>query len=111
MRRGLPIVGPPPTLAARLEAIRVRLVDLEPAAARIEFETPDDAELLKGTISLCPECLVHVPALVFAREGSVWMKKRCPAHGLSSAVVENDRRYFLLSNRDRWGRRYADGPV
>ncbi len=100
----------PPTLSSRLEAIRAALVSLDEAAARQRFEVPDRARLLKSTISLCPTCLAHVPAALFSLGGRVIAHKRCDAHGLSRAVIENDERYFMLSNRDRWGRRYADLP-
>lgn len=37
----------------------------------------------------------------------VWMRKECAGHGRSEALVESDERFYHLSNRDRWGRRFA----
>ncbi len=110
-RRLLHVVSAPaPTLSSRLEAIRDGLATLDEDAARHRFEVPDRARVLKSTASLCPECLAHVPALFISLGGRVIAHKRCDKHGLSRAVIENDERYFMLSNRDRWGRRYADLP-
>src|SRR5207302_2002525 len=67
--------------------------------------------LLKTTISLCPECLAHVPALVLTRQGRVWMRKVCATHGASDALLENDDSFYHLSNKDRWGRRFAADKV
>jgi uncharacterized radical SAM superfamily Fe-S cluster-containing enzyme len=76
-----------------------------------EFGLDHADRLLKTTISLCPECLSHVGAAVFVRDGRVLMRKRCPGHGPSEALVENDERWYRLSNKDRWGRRYGDHAV
>src|SRR5690349_6015859 len=67
--------------------------------------------LLKSTISLCPECLCYVPALVYTYEKRVWMQKRCPHHAFSTALLENDESFYHLSNKDQWGRRYASATV
>ena len=39
-------------------------------------------------------------------DGLVLMTKRCTAHGLAHAVIENDERFYRLSTKDRWGRAY-----
>jgi len=66
---------------------------------------------LKTTVSLCPECLAHVPAIVFTRGGRVFIAKRCAEHGATEAVLENDERFYFLSNKDRAGRRFAEDRV
>jgi uncharacterized radical SAM superfamily Fe-S cluster-containing enzyme len=66
---------------------------------------------LKTTISLCPSCLAYVPALVFERAGRVILAKRCAEHGTSEALLENNARFYALSNKDRSGRRFADERV
>ncbi|MEZ6054593.1 MAG: radical SAM protein [Planctomycetaceae bacterium] len=95
----------------RLEAISRELVDLDEAAAVRNFEPGPFDRLLKSTISLCPECLQHVAALVYTHDGRVWIRKSCPTHGLSTAIMENDERFYFLCNKDRWGRRYAGDRV
>jgi 7,8-dihydro-6-hydroxymethylpterin dimethyltransferase len=95
----------------RQEEIRAALLPLDAAAAVRRFGLEGSARLLKTTVSLCPDCLVPVPALVHARDGRVLMRKTCEEHGESEALLESDERFYHLSNKDRWGRRYATGGV
>ena len=37
--------------------------------------------LLKGTLSLCPDCKAVIPAEIFEDQGRVMMSKECPEHG------------------------------
>lgn len=98
----------PPSFAARLESLRKRLVTMNEAATAEFFHLSDFQRLLKTTISLCPDCLAHVPAAVFTRDGRVLLKKVCEHHGFSEAVLENDETFYHLSNKDRWGRSFAE---
>lgn len=50
--------------------------------------------ILKRTTSLCPECLADVPATVHEINGAAIMRKCCPEHGESSAMVERDAAYY-----------------
>lgn len=95
----------------RLERIAAPLRVLEIADAYARFGLTQDAQLLKTTLSVCPQCIEHVPAAVYAREGKVFIAKACASHGNSIAVLENDARYYRLSNKDKWGRRYADAGI
>jgi uncharacterized radical SAM superfamily Fe-S cluster-containing enzyme len=98
-------------LAPRLDAIAAELRLLDETAAREEFGVPARARLLKSTISLCDRCLDHVPALVIEHDHRVLLLKRCGQHGLRAALLENDADYYRLSNKDRWGLRYARDAV
>ncbi|MBI1375787.1 MAG: radical SAM protein [Phycisphaera sp.] len=100
-----------PSLSARLESIRAELIGFDADATIDAFELADFDRLLKTTISLCHACLRHVPAVVYVVDGRVLMRKRCPDHGLSDALLENDEAFYHLSNRDRWGRRFDDRRV
>ena len=101
----------PPSLGQRLDELRRKLAVMNEAAAIDLFQPGDYDRLLKTTVSLCPECLAHVPALVFTRQGRVWMRKLCDDHGLFDAILENDESFYHLSNKDRWGRRFAPDKV
>jgi uncharacterized radical SAM superfamily Fe-S cluster-containing enzyme len=106
----LDVLGSPaaaPALSQRLEAIRATLLRQDEGACVAHFDLGDFDRLLKTTVSLCPECLRHVEAIVFVRGTSVLMKKRCREHGFSEALVESDVAFYRLSNKDRWGRRFA----
>jgi uncharacterized radical SAM superfamily Fe-S cluster-containing enzyme len=98
-------------LGAKLDALRLKLHAFDASGAIEFFELEGFDVLLKTTISLCPDCLSHVPAMVFARAGKVWMRKRCDTHGISDALLENDDSFYHLSNKDRWGRRYSTNSV
>jgi uncharacterized radical SAM superfamily Fe-S cluster-containing enzyme len=99
------------TLAARLEVLRQRLSGMDEKAA-VEFFQPDNCRRpLKTTISLCAECLEHVPALVFARDGKVLLRKHCERHGFAEALLESDESFYYLSNKDHWGRCFATDKV
>jgi len=99
------------SLSARLARLAARLRSFDEAQARTEFEVPANARLLKTTASLCPQCLAHVPGAVYTDGGRVLIAKRCPVHGLSRALLENDERYYYLSNKDSAGRCYAPDRV
>jgi uncharacterized radical SAM superfamily Fe-S cluster-containing enzyme len=100
--------SPPPS---RLDTVRAALRALDRDAAIARFELRDFDRALKTTASLCPTCTTHVPALVYTRRGRVLARKHCEQHGLTDAVLENDERYYFLSNKDACGRRFADDRV
>jgi uncharacterized radical SAM superfamily Fe-S cluster-containing enzyme len=95
----------------RLRELGRPLHALDEADVRRRFELPPGAVLLKTTLSLCPDCLEHVQAVVYVDEGKVFITKHCVAHGLTRALLENDARYYRLSSKDQWGRRYAQQDV
>jgi hypothetical protein len=100
-----------PNLNSRLNAIRHQLLSLDSRPAVEHFQLTEFDRLLKSTISLCPACLAHVPALIFTRGKRVLMRKLCPGHGPSEALLENDEDFYHLSNKDQWGRRYEQDDV
>src|SRR5436309_505711 len=93
-----------------LEKVRSMLEGMGEEETR-EFFGVRTGRLLKTTISLCPECLGHAPAMVYCDVGRVLMRKRCVDHGASDALVESDENFYWLSNKDQWGRRFDDGRV
>lgn len=46
------------------------------------------------TGSLCPECLRRVDAKIVFQDDKVWMKKRCPQHGMSRVLIATDIEYY-----------------
>jgi 7,8-dihydro-6-hydroxymethylpterin dimethyltransferase len=107
-KRRLGILAPvrPP-----LDVARDGARSLDERAARAHFAIADADRALKTTVSLCPECLAHVPALVFTHRGRVHIRKDCKVHGRSEAVLENDERFYFLSNKDRAGNVFAKDKV
>src|SRR5262249_20849658 len=94
------------TLESRLEELSRPLRNLPAARVASLFSLAPATSLLKTTLSLCPECLAHVQAAVYVEGGRVLMAKRCTVHGITTAVIENDERYYRLSTKDRWGCAY-----
>src|SRR4051794_18787501 len=92
--------APEQSSARRLEVVRAALLPMDADAAARFFDLEKFDRLLKTTISLCPSCLAHVPAVVYTRGGRVLITKRCGEHGLSHALMESDETFYFLSNKD-----------
>jgi 7,8-dihydro-6-hydroxymethylpterin dimethyltransferase len=97
--------------SASPQSIGTYLADLDAELAVSRFAPEGKIAPLKTTVSLCPKCLAYVPALVFTRDGKVFMRKLCDADGPSEALIESDQNYYFLSNKDRSGRRFADDRI
>ncbi len=50
--------------------------------------------LLRRTASLCPECYRYLPAIVFERNGKVFIRKICPEHGEVEELYWGDAEQF-----------------
>jgi uncharacterized radical SAM superfamily Fe-S cluster-containing enzyme len=87
-----------------LDDAKAFLADLDEDGARGAFKLSVQQRALKTTVSLCPQCLAHVPAVVFVDGVRVFGRKLCAVHGLSTSVFENDVGYYRLSSRDSSGR-------
>ncbi len=55
--------------------------------------------LPKHTTSLCPNCKKVVEAIIFERDGAVWMSKECPDHGRFEEVYWSDVDMYLRVER------------
>ena len=108
-KRSLAMIAP--TAVSPLDRISADLERLDVERAIDLFAARSVDRALKTTISLCPVCLAYVPALVFERAGRVIIAKRCADHGTSEALLENNARFYALSNKDRSGRRFAADRV
>ena len=59
---------------------------------------------IRQTQSICPDCNRILPAIVFEREGKVWMTKTCPEHG------ETEELYFgSYEMYSKFSRYWKDG--
>lgn len=56
---------------------------------------------LKATRSVCPLCLLPIPAAVVRRDGVIVMEKSCPEHGRFEVALTDNDRYYHLSHGDR----------
>ena len=51
------------------------------------------------TRSVCPRCLEPIDAQILIKDGRVVMRKRCPEHGWSEALISSDAEMYLGSLR------------
>jgi uncharacterized radical SAM superfamily Fe-S cluster-containing enzyme len=51
------------------------------------------------TRSICPECRQPIDAHILLRDGKVFMRKRCPLHGLFEALVYADAHAYMSQAR------------
>ena len=51
------------------------------------------------TRSVCPRCLEPIDAQILIKDGRVIMRKRCPDHGWSEALISSDAEMYLGSLR------------
>lgn len=62
-------------------------------------KTPAPHLFMDLTRSLCPVCRRVVDAQVLARDGKVILRKRCPQHGPSEALLSSDLSWYLHAMR------------
>ena len=79
---------------------------------KVEGINLEDLNVLKKTISLCPECVLanniknmKIPALVFERNNKVWILKECPKHGVVKEVYWGDYEMYKRASK------YADPGI
>ncbi|MCP4155990.1 MAG: radical SAM protein [bacterium] len=51
---------------------------------------------------LCPHCLTAIPAKIIIKNGSVYLRKRCPQHGTMESLLEENAAWYqkrLLFNK------------
>lgn len=51
------------------------------------FERAAPTQILSQTESVCPECLVRIPAARVVRDGDVYLEKDCPDHGHFKTII------------------------
>ncbi|MFQ5890330.1 MAG: radical SAM protein [Gemmatimonadota bacterium] len=69
--------------------------------ARIDSAPRVDADYVfhELTRSICPECRRVIDAHILLRDGKVYMRKRCPEHGLFEALVYGDAEAYTSQTR------------
>src|SRR5512142_2861926 len=58
-------------------------------------KTDRDEILWEYTRSLCPACKQVVDAQIFLRANKVYMRKRCPEHGVFEALIFGDAQLYV----------------
>jgi tetraether lipid synthase len=71
----------------------------ETAAAPARAKRDADHVFHELTRSICPDCRRVIDAQVLLRDGRVYMRKRCPDHGLFEALVYSDAAAYVRNAR------------
>jgi uncharacterized radical SAM superfamily Fe-S cluster-containing enzyme len=71
---------------------------IDPARSAREG-TPNAAPGGNGTTSLCPTCLRPTPATHIERDDRIYLRRTCPEHGTSEALVSSDAGWYESSRR------------
>lgn len=66
--------------------------------------------LIKKTLSVCPECKSLLRAVVFERDGKIWIRKVCPEHGEFEEVYWGDAEFYKLKSKEADEGRGIENP-
>jgi len=55
-------------------------------------------DVIEASVCMCPECMTTVPAMIVEGEGRIFLRKRCPVHGLQVELLEEDAAWFRRRN-------------
>ncbi|MEM3389857.1 MAG: radical SAM protein [Thermoproteota archaeon] len=74
-------------------------------------------EHVKDTLSVCPECYRLLPALVYEKDGKIWIRKKCPEHGEvedlywgDAAMYRRAMRYEAPPTRVKYAYKQLENP-
>jgi hypothetical protein len=75
------------------------VIKLPIAEPRFTIMKPTDSREIFHSFSrgLCPTCRKPVDGVRIIREGKVYLRKQCPSHGQSEALISGDADWFLKS--------------
>jgi uncharacterized radical SAM superfamily Fe-S cluster-containing enzyme/prolipoprotein diacylglyceryltransferase len=60
--------------------------------------------VLATTRTICPVCLQPTPGTTFQRDGRIYLRRDCPEHGVTEALVSSSRRHYYLRHEVPHGR-------
>ena len=70
---------------------------------KINVEPPSVGEgekLVRKTLSVCPECRSLIRAIVFERDGKIYIRKKCPDHGVMDEIYWGDANFYYKKSRE-----------
>jgi len=77
----------------------------------LEPPTYEEGKLIEYTLSLCPECRSLLRAVVYEKEGKVFIKKKCPDHGEFEEIYWEDSRLYYRFKRWQYDGRGIKSPL
>jgi uncharacterized radical SAM superfamily Fe-S cluster-containing enzyme len=72
---------------------------VRPLPASSDLKKDADYVFYELTRSICPECRRVIDAHILIRDNNVFMRKRCPSHGLFEALVYSDAQQYANSSK------------
>jgi uncharacterized radical SAM superfamily Fe-S cluster-containing enzyme len=71
----------------------------EPKTARFDTKKDADYVFYELTRSICPDCRRVIDAQILIRDNKVYMRKRCPQHGVFEGLVYGDAEVYTTSSK------------
>ena len=62
------------------------------------IQTQKQYDVLEATLSMCPECMVTIPAKIVQQGGRIFLHKHCIKHGLQEEILEHNAEYYRRRN-------------
>lgn len=86
------------------DAEELKGASVEVAGRRIPIGGPkpelrEGEKLVRNTLSICPECYRLLPALVYEKDGKIWIRKSCPEHGEVEDLYWGDAEMYRRAMR------------
>ncbi|MBZ0304964.1 MAG: radical SAM protein, partial [Anaerolineae bacterium] len=61
----------------------------------------DEEQVISATQSICPVCLIRIPALCVRLNGEVYLRKTCPEHGSFQTIIWRGKPEYTEWNRPK----------
>jgi len=103
--------------AGELKERAIRVADRRILVGGPKPVLKEGEEHVRDTLSVCPECYRLLPALVYEKDGKIWIRKNCPEHGEvedlywgDAAMYRRAMRYEAPSTRVKYAYKQLENP-
>ncbi len=100
------ILEPPASFNKALKVVRIAGREIK-VGGKVPSLRPSE-KLVKHTSSLCPYCYRILPAIVFEREGKIYIRRICPEHGEIEEIYWGDAELYYKF--EKWRKYEGRGP-
>ncbi len=100
------ILEPPASFNKALKVVRIADREIK-VGGKVPSLRPGE-KLVKHTSSLCPYCYRILPAIVFEREGKIYIRRICPEHGEIEEIYWGDAELYYKF--EKWRKYEGRGP-
>ncbi|MGB9717764.1 MAG: tetraether lipid synthase Tes [Thermoproteota archaeon] len=103
--------------AGELKERAIRVADRRILVGGSKPVLKEGEEHVRDTLSVCPECYRLLPALVYEKDGKIWIRKNCPEHGEvedlywgDAAMYRRAMRYEAPPTRVKYAYKQLENP-